>query len=61
MASNTKYTKQLGNDTWVLNVSRGEHGSLVYQMWAEQNGKQIRGTWVMRRRLDKETKQFYGL
>lgn len=61
MTADTKYTKQLGNDTYVLNVSRGDSGSLVYQMWAEQNGKQVRGTWTTKRRLDKETKQFFGL
>lgn len=62
MKTETKYTKQIGNDTYVLNVCRDSvSGSLVYQMWVEQNEKQVRGTWTTRRRLDKETKQFFGI
>ena len=61
MTTQTKYTKQIGNDTYVLNVVRGEYNSLVYQMWGEINGKQVRGTWKTRQRLDKETKEFFGV
>ena len=61
MTTQTKYTKQIGNDTYVLNVVRGTYKSLVYQMWAEKNGKQIRETWTTRQRLDKETKEFFGV
>lgn len=61
MTSETKYTKKIGNDTYVLNVVRSLHGSLVYQMWSEHNAKQVKGSWTTKRRLDKETKQFFGL
>lgn len=52
---------QIGNDTYVLNVVRGEYGSLIYQMWSERNGKQVNGTWTTKQRLDKETKEFFGI
>jgi hypothetical protein len=61
MTTQTKYTNQIGNDTYVLNVVRGEYGSLVYQMWCEINGKKLDCTWTTRKRLDKETKEFFGL
>jgi hypothetical protein len=62
MTTQTKYTQKIGNDTYVLNVCRNtEVGSLVYQMWAEIDGKQVKGTWTTKQRLDSETKSFFKL
>ena len=61
MRTSLKYTKQIGNDNYVLNVVRTEYDALVYQMWVERNGFQVNGTWTIKQRLDKETKQFFGI
>jgi hypothetical protein len=62
MATETKHTQQIGNDTYVLNVCRNSKASsLVYQMWTERNGSQVKGTWSTKKRLDSETKSFFKI
>ena len=62
MTTETKYTQQIGNDTYVLNVCRNpKAGSLVYQMWTEREGSQVKGTWTTKQRIDSETKSFFKI
>lgn len=61
MTTSTKYTVQRGKETDVLNLVKGEHGSLVYQMWIEVDGKKLDYTWTTKQRLDKESKKYFGI
>jgi hypothetical protein len=61
MRSEKQHRVERGNETDVLNIVRGEHGSLVYQMWIEIAGKKLDYTWITRQRLDSESKKYWGL
>ena len=61
MKTQQTYKVTRGNEVDVLNVVRGEYGSLTYQMWIEVNGKKLDYTWSTKKRLDAESKKYWGL
>ncbi len=62
MTNLSTYTTTLGSDVYTLEVKRSKiTNQLLYLMYSSRNGVESNGTRVVRRRLSKETKAFFGV
>ena len=58
-----RYIREIKGDKtkYILEVQTTENKNKFYVMYCERNGKEVENTRVVKERLTKETKQFYGL
>ena len=52
---------KIGDETHKLQLKKSSQNTNIWIMWTERDGKECRGTRTSLQRLDKETKNFFGV
>ena len=52
---------KIGNETHVLHEKRSSLGSRIWVMFTEKDGVEMRGTRIVKSRLNRESKEFFNV